>query len=160
MAGMTSGEERPVATSRTAIPVRYRVVLGSLGFAAAAGSVIAALEEGPGLLAMGLLMAAVFAPVMMMTARIEVGEQGVRIRVAAIFSTEIRYREITGVSAGPVTGLREGMGLRILPDGTGYLVGGPSVRIECGGTAVLVSCSDPGRLLDAVAPRLGTAPGG
>ncbi|MDK1360721.1 hypothetical protein QNO00_10640 [Arthrobacter sp. zg-Y1219] len=156
---MTSGEENQAATFRTAMPARYRGILGGLGFATVAGTVIAALEEGPLALGAGLFIAVIFVPVLLMTARISISEQGIRIRVAAVFATEIPYREITGVSVGPVTGLREGMGLRILPDGTGYLVGGPSVRIECGRTAVLVSCRSPDRLLDALAPHLSAASG-
>lgn len=139
------------------MPVRHRVLLGVLGFTAIAGTAVAALEAGPLALGAGLFIAAIFVPILLMTARISVSGQSIRIRVAAVFATEIPYREITGVSAGPVTGLREGMGLRIIPDGSGYLVGGPSVRIECGKTAVLVSCSNPDRLLDALAPHLSAA---
>ncbi|WAP52053.1 hypothetical protein OL239_01630 [Arthrobacter sp. ATA002] len=94
------------------------------------------------------------APIVMMTARVRVGGEGLHIRVAGIISTEVKYREIRAISAGPVTGLRYGMGLRVLPEGTGYLVGGPSVRIECAGGDVLVSCGEPDRLLAAVVPRL------
>ncbi|WP_160667924.1 hypothetical protein [Pseudarthrobacter sp. ATCC 49987] len=66
------------------------------------------------------------------------------MRVAGLFSTKIAYKEITVVSTGPSTGIREGMGLRVLPGGgTGYLVGGPTVRIQGAGTWLLVSCADP-----------------
>ncbi|MCC9197276.1 hypothetical protein QNO08_16690 [Arthrobacter sp. zg-Y820] len=44
---MTSGEENQAATFRTAMPARYRGILGGLGFATVAGTVIAALEGGP-----------------------------------------------------------------------------------------------------------------
>lgn len=138
----------------TAIPLRYRIILGTLGFAGVAGSVVAALDEAAGALIIGALIAVIFIPVLLMSARVSVGEHSIGIRVAGFFATEVPYREITAVSAGPVTGLREGMGLRILPDGTGYLVGGPSVRIETGKTAVLVSCSEPDRLLDCIAAHL------
>ena len=156
---MTSGEEPTATTFRARIPVRYKAALGVLGLTAAGGSALAALEAGPLPLVTGLLIAAVFVPILMMTARISVGEDGVRIRVAALFSTQIRYGEITGISAGPVTGLREGMGLRILPDGTGYLVGGPSIRIDCGNTCVVVSCTHPEQLLACLGPRLEAAAG-
>ena len=134
------------------MPLRYRMLLGALGFAAVAGSVLAALDSGgAAALVTGAFIAVIFVPVLLMTARVSVGEHDIGIRVAGFFATEVPYREITAVCAGPVTGLRYGMGLRTLPDGTGYLVGGPSVRIETGKTAVLVSCSEPDRLLAAIA---------
>lgn len=136
------------------MPTRYRLLLGFLGLAVLAGTAAGAAEAGAGVLLPGLLVAAIIAPIVMMRARIRVGPQSLHIRVAGIISTEVPYREITAISAGPVTGLREGMGLRILPEGTGYLVGGPSVRIGCRYTDVLVSCSEPDRLLAAVAPLL------
>lgn len=138
--------------------MRYRMVLGFLGLAVLAGTAAAAAEAGPGALLPGLFVAAIMAPILMMRARIRVGPQSLHIRVAGIISTEVPYREITAISAGPVTGLREGMGLRILPGGTGYLVGGPSVRIGCRYTDVLVSCSEPDRLLAAVTPLLPALP--
>ena len=144
---------------RTPMPVRYRLILGLLGLVSAAGTVAAALDADPAVLWVGVFIVLIFGPVLLMTAKISVGAQGMGIRVAGMFSTEIPYREITAVSAGPVTGIREGMGLRILPDGTGYLVGGPSVRIDCGSTAVLVSCRDPERLLACLAPHVKSAPG-
>ena len=157
---MTSGDDTDTATLtfRTRIPTRYRLILGLLGLAVLAGTAAAAAEAGPGVLLTGLFVAAIMAPIVMMQARIRVGPQSIHIRVAGIFSTEVPYREITAISAGPVTGLREGMGLRILPDGTGYLVGGPSIRIGCRHADVLVSCSEPDRLLTAVAPLLSAGP--
>ncbi|MCC9146251.1 MULTISPECIES: hypothetical protein [unclassified Arthrobacter] len=148
---MIPGGEAETTTFRTVMPVRYRLIVGLLGFAATGGTVLATLGAGPAPFVVGLLMALAFSAVVMMTARVGVGPGSVQIRVAAVFATEIPYREIRGVSAGPVTGLREGMGLRILPGATGYLVGGPSIRIECGPIAVLVSCREPERLLSSLA---------
>lgn len=157
---MTSGDEPPTtATFSTVMPFRYRIVIGCLGFTATAGSVVAVWETGPWALAVGLFMAVVFLPVLFMKTRISVGAQDLQVRVLRVFSTKIRHRDITGLSAGPVTGLREGMGLRVLPDATGYLVGGPSVRIECGKSALLVSCNDPDGLQAALVPRLVAGPG-
>jgi hypothetical protein len=135
------------------------MILGGLGFVAVGGSVVAALEGGAAALVTGAAIAAIFVPVLLMSAKVSVRGQAIGIRVAGVFATEIPYREITAVTAGPVTGLREGMGLRILPDGTGYLVGGPSVRIETGKTAVLVSCNEPDRLLDCITAHLETSAG-
>ena len=156
---MTSGEGTQPQIFRTAIPTRYRLVLGILGLAVLAGTTLAALEAGPGVLVTGIFTAAIIAPMVFMTARIRVGAASLQIRVAGVFRTEVPYRDMRTVSVGPVTGLRYGMGLRILPEGTGYLVGGPSVRIQCLGSDVLVSCSEPERLLAAVVPRLARGPG-
>ncbi len=136
------------------MPLRYRLVLGLLGLPGAAGCVLAVAEGGRAAVITGVLVAGLFLAVIMITVHLHVGEEGLRIRVAGIFSTEVPYREMTAVSRGPVTGMRYGMGLRILPEGTGYLVGGPSVRIECRTGNLLVSCSHPDELLAALAPRL------
>ncbi|MCC3268746.1 hypothetical protein MUG94_16660 [Arthrobacter gengyunqii] len=151
---MTTGEETQPRTFRAAMPLRYRLVLGVLGFTGAAGCVLAVAEGGRAGLITGAAVAGLFLAVIMITVRLHVGEDSLRIRVAGVFSTEVPYREMTAVSRGPVTGMRYGMGLRILPDGTGYLVGGPSVLIECRTGNVLVSCSHPDQLLAALAPRL------
>ncbi|MCQ1996101.1 hypothetical protein [Arthrobacter sp. zg-Y1171] len=148
---MSSGGEAETTTFRTGLPAQYRLIVGLLGLAAAGGSILAALEAGPLPLVLGVLIAVVFVAVVMMTARIQVGPESVQIRVAVVFATEIPYRDITRASAGPVTGLAEGMGLRSLPGAKGYLVGGPSVRIECGPSVVLVSCREPARLLSCLA---------
>ncbi|WP_146363356.1 hypothetical protein [Arthrobacter yangruifuii] len=148
---MNSRGEAETTTFTTRMPARYRLIVGVLGFAAAGGTVLATLDAGPVPVVVGLLMAAAFAAVVLMTARIHVGPESVQIRVAAVFATEIPFRDIRRASAGPVTGLAEGMGLRILPNATGYLVGGQSVRIECGQSAVLVSCREPERLLVCLA---------
>ena len=140
------------------MPTRYRLILGALGVAAVAGPVAAARAADLWALLVGVLLAVVFSAVLLMTARIQVDSQGLRIRVAGVMGTYIHYREMTAISAGPVTGLRYGMGLRILPDGIGYLVGGPSVRIRCRSGDVLVSCNSPDRLLAAVAPHLPGTP--
>ncbi|GLB68962.1 hypothetical protein [Arthrobacter mangrovi] len=68
-----------------------------------------------------------------------------------MFSTEVLYRDITEISAGPTTGLLQGMGLRILPrQGTGYLVGGPTVQIRTGNSTLLVSCTRPEEFIECL----------
>lgn len=103
------------------------------------------------------LLAALFIAVFSMRAVVRLGMNSVHIRVAGIFTTTIPYDQITEVATDRITGVREGMGLRVLPNKTtGYLVGGPSVRIyTSGGTAVLVSSSTPNELLEALRRRSG-----
>lgn len=130
--------ENARAELRTGMPPRYQAVLAGVGFAAA---IVLSVTGQPWL---GLTMALVFVPALRMNARIRFEEAGLSVRVAALFSTTIAYKEISAVSTGPSTGLREGMGLRILPGGgTGYLVGGPTIRIQCAGTWLLITCADP-----------------
>jgi hypothetical protein len=100
-------------------------------------------------------MALVFVWALRMSARIRFEDAGLSVRVAGLFSTKIAYRDITAVTTGPSTGLGEGMGLRILPGGgTGYLVGGPTIRIQTASGWLLVSCADPERAIVHIRTRL------
>ena len=57
-------------------------------------------------------------------------------------SETIPASSITGVSRGPVTGIKEGAGLRFVGKtgrDTGYLVGGETVRIDAAAHSYLVS---------------------
>ena len=103
-----------------------------------------------------ILVVALFWVVLRMQTVVRLGADEVRIRVAGVFSTTIPYRQITGVAPDRTTGLREGMGLRLLSNRTtGYLVGGPSVRINTSsGTAVLVSSNMPQDLSKAISRHL------
>lgn len=142
---------------RTMMPRRYRTSLALLGLVTTAGLLAAGFDGHPALLFAAAAVAALFAAITMMTARLQLREHVVRISVAGLFSTEVRYRDITDVSVGPVTGLLRGMGLRILPrQGIGYLVGGPTVRIRTGNSILLVSCTRPEEFIE----RLGSARAG
>lgn len=147
---MMLGEDSKPVEFRTFTPLRYRAVLAAVGIAAV--SILLAATPWPGL---AVLVAAVFVAVMTMSVRIRLDEECLSIRVAGVFATTIPYREISAVSAGRNTGFVQGMGLRILPGGgTGYLVGGPSVRIQCGNTAVFVSCTDPQGLVTRIGAHI------
>lgn len=147
---MILGEDSNAVGFRTFIPLRYRAVLAAVGIAAV--SILWATAPWPGL---AVLVAAVFIAVMTISVWTRLDEVGLSIRVAGLFGTTIPYREISAVSPGPNTGFVQGMGLRILPGGgTGYLVGGPSVRIQCGNTTVLVSCADPQGLVARIGAHL------
>lgn len=139
------------------MPVQYRAGVLILGLLTTAAVVIPLSADAPiaTSLILLILLAALFTAVFSMRAVVHLGMDQVSIRVAGIFTTTISYQEITRVAPDKVTGLREGMGLRILPDKTtGYLVGGPSVRINTsGGTAVLVSSNSPDELSEAIERR-------
>ncbi|UKA55445.1 hypothetical protein LFT45_05855 [Arthrobacter sp. FW305-BF8] len=147
---MMLGEDSRPVEFRTYMPLRYRAVLGVAGIAA----VLILLASGPSPW-LAVPVAAVFVAVTTMTARIRLGEVSMSIRVAGLFSTTIHYREISAVSVGPATRFAQGMGLRILSGGgTGYLVGGPSVRIQRDSNTVLVSCANPQALVARIGAHL------
>jgi hypothetical protein len=139
------------------MPGPYRVGVLIFGLIATSAVVVPLSVEIPGVMSLVLtiLLAALFAAVFLMRAVVRLGGHEVHIRVAGIFTTTIPYDQITGVAPDRATGVREGMGLRMLPNKTtGYLVGGPSVRINTsGGTAVLVSSKTPNELSEAIGRR-------
>lgn len=104
-----------------------------------------------GAVLIAVLLTAVFLAVVLMQASVRLEPSEVSIRVAGIFTTAIPYHSIDDVTPWKPTGIAAGMGLRVLPHGTtGYLVGGPSVRIKTGNTAVVVSSNTPKRLAEAI----------
>ena len=145
----------PEATSkpllvRTLMPARYRALLAAVGLAAV--SVLVTMTPWPGL---AVVIATALAAAMMMTVRIRLEQTCLSIRVAAVFGTTIPYRDISAVSVGPTTGIVQGMGLRLLPgEGTGYLVGGPSIRLRSGNTTIIASCAAPEELVSLITSRI------
>jgi hypothetical protein len=139
------------------MPGPYRVGVLILGLLTTSAVVFPLSVEIPGVmsLVLAILLAALFTAVFLMRAVVRLWVHGVHIRVAGVFTTTIPYDQITVAAPDRVTGVREGMGLRILPNKTtGYLVGGPSVRINTsGGTAVLVSSKTPNELSEAIRRR-------
>lgn len=134
---------------RTGMPAKYQGLLAAVGFVAVV------VLSAAGQVWLGPVMALVFVSALRMSARIRCEDASLSVRVAGLFSTKIAYREITAVTTGPSTGLREGMGLRILPGGgTGYLVGGPTVRIQTASGWLLVSCADPERAVVHIRSKL------
>lgn len=91
-------------------------------------------------------------PMLFAKTHIEVREEEVFVRTFGFFQTSIKYSEIESLEVGPVTGLKYGAGLRILPDATGYLTGGPSIRITSTGRQpnIIASAEDPQAVIDAV----------
>lgn len=145
----------PNETFRTHMPARYQRVFLLIGALTTLGSSTAmAPTSMTGAILVGTLIAAVFLAAILMQATVRLEANKVSIKVAVIFATTIPYDTIDNVTAGETTGIAAGMGLRILPNNTtGYLVGGPSVRITTGGTAVLVSSNTPEKLLEAIEHR-------
>ncbi|KNC20411.1 hypothetical protein AC792_00860 [Arthrobacter sp. RIT-PI-e] len=138
------------------MPRRYRVGLLSIGVVAVAVAVLplALGDVGPLGLGVAAVTAGTFLLCLRMRAVVRLGTEELSIRVAGVFSTSIPYRTITGTAPDADTGFVQGMGLRKLPHRTtGYLVGGPTVRIGTGETAVLVSTEAPEELSRAIEER-------
>lgn len=117
-------------------------------------TMVIATESMIGAVSVAALLSAVFFGVILMQASVRLNATEVSIRVVGIFSTTIPYHRIDEVAPWKSTGIASGMGLRVLPnETTGYLVGGPSVRITTGRTAVLVSSNAPEKLSEAIERR-------
>lgn len=107
-------------------------------------------------LSVGALLCLTILPLFLTSTRIDLLEDSIRIRTMRFFSTEINYGEIALAQVGPVTGLKEGAGLRLLTGGrTGYLTGGPSISLTLiNGKTILASAQKPDQVLQALKPRL------
>ncbi|MFI7496737.1 hypothetical protein ACH9D2_18705 [Kocuria sp. M4R2S49] len=80
---------------------------------------------------------------------LQLDDRAVRIRLGRC-TVEIAYEQITEVTVGPRTPWWQ-VGRRRLDDGsTGYLVGGPSVRISTGTESVVVSAAESYRVAGAI----------
>lgn len=107
-------------------------------------------------LSVGALLCLTILPLFLTSTRIDLLEDSIRIRTMRFFFTEINYGEIASAQVGPVTGLKEGAGLRLLTGGrTGYLTGGPSISLTLiNGKTILASAQKPDQVLQALKPRL------
>lgn len=152
---MNEGHRLTQETFRTRLPMRYRLGFLGLGVLVTVGIAWAMVTDGMnGATLVATLLGAVFLYVVLMQVTVRLEEREVSIKVGGIFATSIPYRQIDAVSPGQSTGIGAGMGLRMMPNGTtGYLVGGPSVRITTGRTAVVVSSNRPEELSQAIRSR-------
>ena len=81
---------------------------------------------------------------MFMNVRLTLYPEHLEIRMLGnLIQEDVPYRRIKSVGIGPVTGIRFGAGLRVLPKGgIGYLVGGPSIELHTAAGKLLVSVPD------------------
>ena len=93
-----------------------------------------------------------FMPLMFVKTVMRVGEETVSVECAWLSRTEFSLEDIEFVEEGPVTGISQGLGSRVLGSvHTGYLTGGYSVNFRFkDGKTITVSCDDPDAALAAV----------
>lgn len=153
---MDRDQQKTAETFHARMPLKYRIgflVLGAASTISVTAGMMAGGLNGIGLI-LGALMALLFVATVMMQAVVRLDAGELSISVARIFRTSIPYHRIDGVQPAKATGLGSGMGLRIMPNSTtGYLVGGPAVRISTGSTSVLVSTDAPTELTEAIERR-------
>ncbi len=156
---MNGGPDDPPQIFRTRMPARYSIGLLLLGAVVTVMVPLALVSEGStGAAAVAVLLAVLFLGIALMRVTVRVGAGEVSIILAGIIRTAIPYHRIDAVSVAVPTGIAAGMGLRILPNSTtGYLVGGPAVRVTTGSTAVVVSAGRPEELVAAIGRRRGPA---
>lgn len=92
-----------------------------------------------------------------MRVKIVVSDDGVTASVLGLFSKTISLKDITGVSVGPETGLKEGAGPRVVDGSSAYIVSGPTVCIEQGASSFIASAKNPEEVVVDIQARLARA---
>ncbi|MGJ9425278.1 hypothetical protein ACHABX_05480 [Nesterenkonia halotolerans] len=90
--------------------------------------------------------------------KITADEGGLHASCMKVFRVSFRWAEITAVEEGRETGVLEGAGYRVLPNGrVGLLVGGPTVEVRDARKAYVLSVADPENVVTEVRRRLDAA---
>ena len=105
----------------------------------------------------GAVVIAVTLACIAMRVKIVVSDDGVTASVLGLFSKTISLKDITGVSVGPETGLKEGAGPRVVDGSSAYIVSGPTVRIEQGASSFIASAKNPEEVVADIQARLARA---
>lgn len=143
--------EANLYTQRLTGPIRWLMVAAAIFMLGA--TLPAAMRPGWGGTALFVVVAIACAALLNMRATILVAPDEVHISVFS-FSETIPYRDIRAVDVGPATALKEGAGLRAFPNGLGYIVGGPTVRITTRTTEYLASAKHPDVVVKDIRARL------
>lgn len=84
---------------------------------------------------------------------IRVNDERVALSVMGL-SVDVPLSSIRAVSVGPVTGLKEGAGVRAVDNADAYVVSGPTVKIETNTASYLASAERPGEVVEDIQSRL------
>ncbi len=122
-------------------PVLILMVMAALGIMVVAWSVIGSSPVTA--IGVTVLVAAAALALGLLALRVKLTVRSDGVTVSMLGNSEtIPASSITGVSRGPVTGIKEGAGLRFVGQtgrDTGYLGGGETVRIDAAAHSYLVS---------------------
>lgn len=90
----------------------------------------------------------------LMRVKIVMSDDDVAVSILGIFTKRIPLSDITGARVGPVTGLKEGAGPRVIDGAPAYIVSGPTVRIEQGRNSLIASAKNPEEVVADINARL------
>lgn len=102
----------------------------------------------------GALVIAATLACIAMRVKLVVRDDGVTASVLGVFKKTMSLDDITGVSVGPETGLKEGAGPRVVDGSRAYIVSGPTVRIDCGASSFIASAKNPEEVAADIQSRM------
>ena len=133
--------EETTFTRRLNGPVLILMIVAALGVLAVAWSVIG--SSSVTTIGVVVLVAAAALALGLLALRVKLTVRSDGVTVSMLGNSEtIPASSIIGVGRGPVTGIKEGAGVRFVGEtgrDTGYLVGGETVRIDAAAHSYLVS---------------------
>ncbi|WP_394284075.1 hypothetical protein [Corynebacterium sp.] len=133
--------EETTFTRRLNGPVLILMIVAALGVLAVAWSVIG--SSSVTTIGVVVLVAAAALALGLLALRVKLTVRPDGVTVSMLGNSEtIPASSIIGVGRGPVTGIKEGAGVRFVGEtgrDTGYLVGGETVRIDAAAHSCLVS---------------------
>ena len=133
--------EETTFTRRLNGPVLILMIVAALGALAVAWSVIG--SSSVTTIGVVVLVAAAALALGLLALRVKLTVRPDGVTVSMLGNSEtIPASSIIGVGRGPVTGIKEGAGVRFVGEtgrDTGYLVGGETVRIDAAAHSYLVS---------------------
>lgn len=133
--------EEMTFTRRLNGPILILMVVAALGVLAATWPMIGSSSATAIGVVVLVASAALALGLLALRVKLTVRSDGVTVSMLGNSET-IPASSITGVGRGPVTGIKEGAGLRFVGKNgrdTGYLVGGETVRIDAAAHSYLVS---------------------
>ncbi|NVC25337.1 hypothetical protein E7Z53_18120 [Kocuria salina] len=155
-------DRAPVLEFRTRFPARHRVMLRLLAVAVTIVGLVPVIAGNVGMV--GVVATAVIAAPFWWLAFfqtvVDLEAEAVAIRYGGIFGRRVPYDQILEVRESPTRGFIAGWSSVSISGITGYLVGGPTVRIDTKPTAVLVSTDQPRRLVEEIRQRIAGYSGG
>lgn len=102
----------------------------------------------------GVLVIAATLACIAMRVKLVVRDDVVTASVLGVFKKTMSLDDITGVSVGPETGLKEGAGPRVVDGSAAYIVSGPTVRIDYGASSLIASAKNPEEVVADIQSRL------